>query len=105
MDLYRLVQKKAPDILKLADKHGAENIRLFGSVARKDFHKNSDIDFLIDKGPKEKRSAWFPGGLLVDLEDLLGMEVDLGTASSLKSRLKEHVLLEAIPICDMIEKE
>lgn len=103
MDLFELVKQKAPDILKLAEMHGAENIRLFGSVARHQSDEKSDIDFLIDPGPKEKWSPWFPGGLLMDLQDLLGTKVDIAIARSLKPRIKDRVLNEAVPICEMIK--
>jgi uncharacterized protein len=105
MDLFELVKQKAPEIIRLANKHGAENIRLFGSVARKEFNNHSDIDFLIDKGPKEKWSPWFPIGLANDLEEVLGRDVDLALSNVLKPRIKDKVLLEAIPLCEMIEKD
>ena len=105
MDLFELVRSKAPEILELAEKHGAENIRIFGSVARGDSDEKSDIDFLIDKGPKEKWSAWFPGSLIVDLESLLGMKVDICTNKMFKPSNLEKVLKEAIPICEMMRRE
>ena len=76
MTLKQLIQDKREDILKIATKHGAFNVRVFGSVARGEETENSDIDFLIDYD-LAKTSPWFPGGLLVDLEDLLGCKVDV----------------------------
>ena len=85
------------EILTIAAKHGALNLRVFGSVARGEETDNSDIDFLIDYD-LSKTSPWFPGGLLVDLEDLLECRVDIVTEKSLHSLIKERVLKEAIQL-------
>lgn len=105
MNLFELVRKKAPDIVLLAAKHGALNIRLFGSVARKQSDDKSDIDFLIDKGPKETWSPWFPVGLVLDLEELLGKKVDVATVAMLKPEFKNQILLEAIPLCEVRNRD
>lgn len=103
MNLFDLVSTKATDIIAVAEKHGAINVRVFGSVAKQTTNKNSDVDFLVDYIP-EKRSSWFPTGLIIDLETLLGTEVDVLTEKSL-TRFKEQVLSEAIPVCDLIKKD
>ena len=72
--------------------------RVFGSVARGEETKNSDIDFLIDYD-LSKTSPWFPGGLLVDLEDLLGCKVDIVTEQSLHFTIRERILKEVIKLC------
>jgi len=59
MTLKQLIQDKREDILKIATKHGAFNVRVFGSVARGEETENSDIDFLIDYD-LAKTSPWFP---------------------------------------------
>lgn len=97
MTLKQLIQDKREDILKIATKHGAFNVRVFGSVARGEETENSDIDFLIDYD-LTKTSPWFPGGLLVDLEELLGCKVDVVTEKSLHHLIKERVLKEAIKL-------
>jgi predicted nucleotidyltransferase len=97
MTLKQLIQDKREDILKIATKHGAFNVRVFGSVARGQETENSDIDFLIDYD-LAKTTPWFPGGLLVDLEELLACKVDLVTESSLHYLIKERVLKEAIKL-------
>ncbi|ACK66958.1 DNA polymerase beta domain protein region [Rippkaea orientalis PCC 8801] len=97
MTLKQLIQNKREDILKIATKHGAFNVRVFGSVARGEENENSDIDFLIDYD-LAKTSPWFPGGLLVDLEELLGCKVDVVTEKSLNHLIKERVLKEAIKL-------
>ncbi|MBD2119292.1 MAG: nucleotidyltransferase family protein [Microcystis sp.] len=97
MTLKQLIQDKREDILKIATKHGAFNVRVFGSVARGEETENSDIDFLIDYD-LAKTSPWFPGGLLVDLEDLLGCKVDVVTEESLHHLIKQRILKEAIKL-------
>jgi predicted nucleotidyltransferase len=94
MKLSQLLQEKRQDILAIAAKHGAFNIRVFGSVARGEETEKSDIDFLVDYDLKQV-SPWFPGGLLMDLQDLLGCKVDIVTEKGLSHLIKEKVLTEA----------
>jgi uncharacterized protein len=96
MNLNTLLQTKRQEILSLAARHGASNIRIFGSVARGEAHSDSDIDLLVDLEPD--RSLLDLGGLLMDLRDLLEVPVDVGTEAMLKSRIRERVLAEAIPL-------
>lgn len=97
MSLKQLLQDRREEILKIAAKHGAFNVRVFGSVARGEETESSDIDFLIDYD-LFKTSPWFPGGLLADLEDLLGCKVDIVTEKGLHYFIKERVLKEAIAL-------
>jgi uncharacterized protein len=92
-----LLKAKRHEILQIAEKHGAYNVRVFGSVARGEATENSDIDFLVDY-QLEKISSWFPVGLIHDLEDLLKRKVDVVTAKSLHYFLKDRILQEAIPL-------
>jgi uncharacterized protein len=94
--LKQLLRQKRDDIKHIAARHGAYNIRVFGSVARGDARPESDIDFLIDAGPIT--SSWFPAGLILDLEDLLGRRVEVVTEKALNPDLCDHVLREAIPL-------
>ncbi|MBD2494597.1 nucleotidyltransferase family protein [Nostoc sp. FACHB-280] len=93
--LKQLLQEKREEILHIASKHGAYNLRVFGSVARKEETEESDIDFLIDYD-LDKISAWFPGGLIQDLEVLLNRKVDVVTTQSLHYLIRDKVLHEAI---------
>jgi len=93
----RLLQEKRDEIIKISARHGAFNVRVFGSVARGEEKETSDIDFLIDYD-LEKTTPWFPGGLLMDLQDLLGCRVDIVTEQGLSPLIKERVLSEAKPL-------
>lgn len=96
MAIQKLLKDKRDDILKIAEKHGAYNIRVFGSQARGDTRPDSDIDFLVKVG--DNHSPFFPGGLLVDLEDLLGRKVDIVTEDALHWYIKDKVIKEAVPL-------
>lgn len=96
MGIPEIVKEKRGEILKIAAKHGAYNIRIFGSVAREEASPQSDIDFLVEVGPRH--SSFFPGGLLADLEELLGRKVDIVTPNGLHWFIKDRVLKEAIPL-------
>jgi predicted nucleotidyltransferase len=96
MDLQRLLREKRDDIRAIASKHGAYNVRIFGSVVRGEAGPDSDIDFLIDAGPDT--SSWFPAGLILDLQEVLGQRVEIVTANALNPYIREHVLCEAIPL-------
>ncbi len=82
--------------MRIAAKHGARNVRVFGSVARREDDEKSDIDLLVDVGPG--RTPFFPGGLLADLEELLGCKVDVVTPEGLHWYIKDRVLKEAVPL-------
>lgn len=94
--LEALVAANREEILRIAAHHGAVNVRLFGSVARGDSTADSDVDLLIDEG--ESPTPWFPGGLIADLEDLLGRPIDVVFADSLRPGLRTAVLREARPL-------
>jgi hypothetical protein len=97
MALLEALQEKRSQILEIAAKHGAYNVRVFGSVVRGEETPNSDIDFLIDYD-LEKITPWFPGGLLMDLQDLLGRKVDVLTERGISPLIREQVLAEAKPL-------
>lgn len=83
-------------ILQIARQHGANNVRVFGSVSRGDARADSDVDFLVDLEPG--RSLLDLGGLLMDLQTLLGCPVDVVTEKGLRPRMRERVLREALPL-------
>lgn len=96
MTLYKLVKQKREEILKVADKYGAYNVRIFGSVARGEATENSDIDLLVDL--KRDKSLWDLGGLWVELNELLKVRIEVFTANTLKEKVRESALSEAVKI-------
>ncbi len=96
MPLDELLQTKREDILRIAAKYGASNVRVFGSVARGEADAESDIDLLVNMEPG--RSLFDLGGLLVDLEELLGCNVDVVTEDGLRERIRDRVLKEAVAL-------
>ena len=90
---YELLQRQKADILRIAQRCRAENLRLFGSAARGDDHDSSDIDLLVD---------FLPGSTLIDqitlideLTEKLGRKVDVISSRALNKHLRETVLSEA----------
>ncbi len=96
MDTRTLLFSRRQDVLRLAAKHGARNVRVFGSVARGDARPDSDIDLLVELEPG--RSLFDLGGLLFDVQALLGVDVDVVTENGLRPRMRAQVLQEAIPL-------
>ena len=96
MSTLEALKAKREQILAVASRRGARNIRVFGSVARGQDDKDSDIDFLVEMEPG--RSLLDMGGLLMDLRKLLGREVDVVTEKGLKDRIRGRVLREAVPV-------
>jgi predicted nucleotidyltransferase len=95
MTLDELRAQKRDAILAIAARHGVTSIRVFGSFARGDEKPDSDLDLLIEAGPT--RTPFFPGGLLVDLEEELGRKVDLATPAALHPLIRDQILREAVP--------
>ena len=91
-----LVTVKREQILRLARKHGVTGVRVFGSMARGDAGPHSDVDLLVEVGPEP--SPWFPGGLVAELEELLGRRVQVVTERGLDELLRDQVLDEAVPL-------
>lgn len=96
MGISEIIGDKRDAILALAAKHGASNVRVFGSVAEGKADEASDVDFLVDMEPG--RSLLDLGGLLMDLQDLLGREVDLVTEPALHWYIREKVIHQARPL-------
>ena len=96
MDANQLLQSKRQEILKIAARHGAYNVRVFGSVVHGENRPDSDVDFLVDLEPG--RSLFDLAGLMAALQDLLGAEVDLATTKGLHPYIRDRVLAEAQPL-------
>ncbi len=89
-----LLSDKRNQILEIASKHGAYNVRIFGSVARGEATVDSDIDFLVELKPE--RTLLDQISLMQSLAKLLKCKVDVTEPSSLHECIKEQVLKEAI---------
>ncbi len=96
MTVQDLLREKRDEILRLAAKYGARNVRVFGSVARGEAGPKSDIDFLVEM--EEDRSLLDHIALMQDLEDVLGRKVDIVTTRALNRNIRDRVLAEAVPL-------
>jgi predicted nucleotidyltransferase len=96
MDVQTLLEQKREQVLETAARYGAYDVRVFGSRARSEASDASDIDILVNMEPG--RSLMDLGGLLYDLQELLGIEVDVVTEKGLRARIREQVLREAVPL-------
>jgi predicted nucleotidyltransferase len=96
MTIAELLKTRRDEILAIAERHGASNVRIFGSVARGEAGPDNDVDLLVDleRGP----TLIDHGQLQVDLEGLLGRQVDVVTERGLLSHLRARVLEEAVPL-------
>ena len=92
----QLLQNKRDEILRIAERYGARNVRVFGSMARGEAGPDSDVDFLLELEPG--RSLLDIGGLLMDLQDLLGRHVDIVEPEGLHWYIRDEVLREAVPL-------
>jgi predicted nucleotidyltransferase len=94
--LERLRSERRDEILRLARRRGALNVRVFGSVARGEANENSDLDLLVEWEPG--RSLLDHAGLVQDLQELLGAKVHIGTEKSLHWYVRDRILREALPL-------
>jgi predicted nucleotidyltransferase len=94
--LREVVDARREEIKAIAARHHGRSIALFGSAARGDDHAGSDLDFLVEFEPGAR-----PFELLLlgaELEDALGVPVDVGTRQTLRQELRDEVLAEAVPL-------
>jgi len=96
MTVQQLLQEKRDEIRRIAFRHGVNRVRVFGSVARGEARQDSDVDLLVTIGGAT--SPWFPGGLIVDLEKLLGKKVEVVTERALNPLIRESVLNDAVEL-------
>jgi len=96
MGIEERLKAKREDILRVATRYGVRTMRLFGSVARGEAGPDSDVDFLVELEPH--RSLLDLGGFVMDLQDLLGCEVDVVEPEGLHWYIRERILQEAVPL-------
>ena len=92
----RLLTIKREEILRVAAQHGANNVRVFGSIARGEAKSNSDVDLLV--AMEDGRSLLDLVALWQDLEELLGCKVDVISEGGISPYLRERILAEALPL-------
>ncbi|MDQ1283070.1 MAG: uncharacterized protein QG666_860, partial [Euryarchaeota archaeon] len=90
-----LLNKKREEILKIAGKHGARNVRIFGSVARGEADSKSDVDILVEFIPGS--TLLNQSAMIRELESFLKIKVDVVSDRGLRERIRERVLSEAVP--------
>jgi len=96
MDVLALLRGRLPEIRTIAARHGAHDVRVFGSVARGEADADSDIDLLVRFEPGVTLLG--QSAMVRELEDLLGRKVDVVSERGLRPRLRDRVLEEAVPI-------
>lgn len=91
-----MVRQHRDAILALAQQYGAHDVRIFGSVARGDATDASDLNLIVrfDSG----RSLFDHGGLLMDIQELLGAKVDILDEEGMRPRFRQHVMREAVAL-------
>ena len=90
------LKEKRKEILRIAQAHGASNVRVFGSVARGEEGPDSDLDLLVEMKPES--SLLDLVSLWQDLEDLLGHKVDVITEGGISPYLRDRIYAEAVPL-------
>lgn len=88
--------EKMAAIRRLADTYGVIRLRVFGSRARRADTSTSDLDLLVDLAPDHDLLDLT--GFKLDLEDLLGCQVDVVTEGGLSRYLRDRILAEARPL-------
>ena len=96
MSVKDILKARREDILRIAAKYGASNVRVFGSVARGEEGPESDVDLLIEL--EAGRSLLDHVALLQDLEEVLSLKVDVVNEKALHHRIRDRVLREATPL-------
>ena len=90
------LRQRRDEIIAIAARHGAGNIRVFGSIARGEGGPESDVDLVVEF--ELGRSLLDHGGLIMDLQDALGCKVDVVSARGLRDRLEARVKAEAVAL-------
>jgi len=87
------IAQLTPAVFRVTRKYGVSNVRIFGSFARGEQRKTSDVDLLVDL--PEGMTLFQLSGLKLDLEEALKRKVDVVPARSIKPALRDRILAEA----------
>ncbi|MDR3121409.1 MAG: nucleotidyltransferase domain-containing protein [Clostridiales bacterium] len=90
------IQSISQKVVPIAKQYGIRKIAVFGSLAKNTAHEDSDVDLLIDKG--SLKGLWQYAGLVADLEDALGVHVDVLTYDSLHDAFLSETPIEEVVI-------
>jgi predicted nucleotidyltransferase len=90
------IEQNRDAILAIAKRYGAHDVRIFGSVARGDATGDSDLDLVVRFEPN--RSLFDHGGLIMELQELLGIKVDVISERGMHERFRRHVMAEAVAL-------
>jgi len=96
MKLGKILREKRDQILTIARQYGARNVRIFGSIARGEGKRDSDLDVLVELEPG--RSLLDIIAIKQDLEDLLNTKVDVVTEAAVSPYIRDEVLRQAISL-------
>ena len=90
------LRARRDEILELAQRYGATNLRVFGSVARGEATPDSDVDLLVNF--REGTSLFELSGFWQDLQELLGRDVNLLSENGLKERFRKRIEGDIVPL-------
>ena len=91
-----ILREKRADVLKIAEKYGLKNLRVFGSIARGEDDEKSDVDLLVEFSPGFTLFRY--AALIREMEEALGLKVDIVSQNKIKIRYRDAVLEEAVPL-------
>jgi predicted nucleotidyltransferase len=94
----RRLRRHRDEILEIADRYGAHDVRAFGSVARGDDRAASDLDLLVRLGPSPRPTLLRVGGLAEEISAVIRCPVDVSTAALLRPETRAEMLSEAVRV-------
>lgn len=97
LEIDEVIGAQRAEVLQIAARYGASNVRVFGSVARGEARADSNLDLLVT-WDYARMAAWGSAGLWDELEALLGRPVDVTSERGLNPLIRDQVLAEAIPL-------
>ena len=89
--IYHGIRFDSEEIAVFCRRHGVRALSLFGSISREDFTADSDVDVLVEFGPEGSPSLLELGGMLAELTEMFGRQVDLKTWGFMSDRIHQRV--------------